>query len=125
MGLFKKKNNDFIATKTFYGGSLQYNDDQNIIKITNGFKKDLIPVNTITSATVAMNGTHYDLNDLKTIRNGIISGTFTKDINNIQLCIKAEKNYVLPLTIGKQSADKAERILNSANQMLSFILDLI
>ena len=125
MGFFKKKNNNFVATKTFMAGVLQYDEHQSVIKIKNGFKEDLIPVHTINSAAIAMNGKYYNLTDLNTIRNGILSGTYKENISNIKLIINAEKTYILPLSIGKQSADKAERILYSASQMLSFILSFI
>ena len=126
MGLFKKKNKkDFNASVSFMAGMLQYDESKSIIKIKNGFKEEFIPISEITEVTIKFNGKNYNLNDCEIIRTGILSGTYRNPISNISLCIKTNKFYFLTLSIGKQSAEKAKRILDSANKMVSFILTLI
>lgn len=123
MGFFKRKEKEtFNATKKFMTDVLQYDEIRNLIKITNGFKSDIISVNSINSIKIGFNGKIYNETDTKTIINGILSGTYKEDIGNIQVRIEANKKfYFAILSVGKLSANKAERLLTSACEMVNFI----
>lgn len=123
MGFFKHKEKEtFNATKKFMVNVLQYDETRNLIKITNGFKSDIISVNSINSIKIGFNGKIYNETDTKTVINGILSGTYKEDIKNIQVRIEANKKfYFAILSLGKLSADKTERLLTSACEMVNFI----
>lgn len=123
MGFFNRKEKEnFNATKSFMINILQYDENQNLIKIKNGFKSNIIPMDSINSAKIGFNGKVYNETDTRVVINGILAGTYKDDIKNIQIRIEANgKFYFAILSIGKLTANKAERLLTSACEMVNFI----
>lgn len=123
MGFFNRKEKEsFDATKKFMVDVLQYDENRNLIKIKNGFKSDIIAVNSIDSIKIGFNGKVYNETDTRTVINGILAGTYKEDIGNIQIRIKADKKFYFAIvSIGKLSANKAERLLTSSLEAVNFI----
>lgn len=123
MGFFNRKEKEsFDATKKFMVDVLQYDENRNLIKIKNGFKSDIIAVNSIDSIKIGFNGKIYNETDTRTVINGILAGTYKEDIGNIQIRIEADKKFYFAIvSIGKLSANKAERLLTSSLEAVNFI----
>ena len=123
MGFFNRKEKEpFDATKKFIIDVLQYDENRNLIKIKNGFKSDIISVNSIDSIKIGFNGKIYNETDTRTVINGILVGTYKEDIGNIQIRIEADKKFYFAIvSIGKLSANKAERLLTSSLEAVNFI----
>lgn len=123
MGFFNRKEKEsFDATKKFMVDTLQYDENRNLIKIKNGFKSDIITVNSINSIKIGFNGKIYNEIDTRTVINGILAGTYKEDIGNIQIRIEADKKFYFAIvSIGKMSANRAERLLTSSLEAVNFI----
>ena len=123
MGFFNRKEKEsFDATKKFMVDTLQYDENRNLIKIKNGFKSDIIAVNSIDSIKIGFNGRIYDETDIRTVIDGILVGTYKEDIGNIQIRIEANKKFYFAIvSIGKLSPNKAERLLTSSLEAVNFI----
>lgn len=123
MGFFNHKEKEsFDATKKFMVDTLQYDENRNLIKIKNGFKSDIISVNSIDSIKIGFNGRIYNETDTRTVIDGILVGTYKEDIGNIQIRIEADKKFYFAIvSIGKLSPNKAERLLTSSLEAVNFI----
>jgi hypothetical protein len=126
MGLFSRKDKKseevFNATQSFMVNALQYDEEHHLIRIQNGVKSNILPVNSIDSAKIGFNGRVYNEADTKTIINGILAGTYKSEISNIQVRIESNKKfYFIILSLGSIPSNKAEQLLSSACEMVTFI----
>ena len=131
MGLFSKKEKVEFEATTSFGRWLQYDENRNLIKITEGIKK-IIPVEDIQLYQVKCGTKTYNKANLGKAAVGgalfgvagvVLAGTHEEEyISNLNILIKAnDKFYSIPMIIGKMKKSSAKGVIEQADKIVEFL----
>ena len=113
MGLFgKKESPEFEVTEVIYVGTIEYDANRKLIRVKNGFKKDIIATTDINDIIITCGNKTVSKKNLGSAIAGaavfgaagiLLAGTHEVEyISNLTITIvTAEKRVYLPLVIGK------------------------
>ena len=105
MGLFgKKESPEFEVTEVIYVGTIEYDANRKLIRVKNGFKKDIIATTDINDIIITCGNKTVSKKNLgSAIAGAAVFGAHEVEyISNLTITIvTAEKRVYLPLVIGK------------------------
>ncbi len=103
MGLFTKKENvEFESTEVIYVGTIDYDCNRNLIRVKNGFKKDIISVTDIDDIIITCGNKTVSKKNL----GGAIAGAAVFGVAGLLLAGSHEVEYISNLTITIITKDK-------------------